>query len=60
MDDPGPILEIRMQQNNYDCQLCGAYVEGPGGWCLLLRGVGGGILVCRECHDRHPGGEVDP
>ncbi len=52
------ILEIRMQYHDYECGLCGAPVDGPGGWCLLVAGMGGGISVCLACHDARPSGEV--
>jgi hypothetical protein len=58
--EPGPILEIHMQSHAYDCRLCGAPVPGPGGWCLMVRDSGGGILVCQTCHDAAPpSGEID-
>jgi hypothetical protein len=56
----GPILEIHMQSHDYECGLCGVHVGGPGGWCLMVVGSGGGILVCEDCSRKHPDGEVEP
>lgn len=58
MSDLGPILEIRMQEHDYACCLCGGHQPGPGGWCLSVLEEDAVILVCKPCHDARPTGEI--